>query len=265
VGVDIRVTDVPPFPRQIKIPDLENFLRTRLSETVVMWPDQAIPLLGYMCCPNDEAARDALVRTLRSWPHHSRSGQPALPNKLGRTQGDWLKVADIFHCYCDLMEGRHQKRRGGPSIGKAITVVAATAESWGTGEANLWKLWSTYKDVAHFVAAATLICAEARNRFRDRPLGPSGLSTTQIIPFQMALLMPDFVLAVAMEFERYGLGIASNARKEPALDPETLWRIPVDINVAPFPLPIRKLRRQDIDVLNNRRAGNRGRAGPRTQ
>jgi hypothetical protein len=257
------VMEIPPFPRKIEILDPENFLRTRLSKTVVMWPDQAMPVLGYICFPNDEAARDDHVRTLHCWPDHSGGGQPTVPDKLGRIQTDWLRVADIFHCYCDLMGGRHQERRGGPSIGKAITLVDATAKSRGTGAANLWKLWGAYKDVAHLVAAATLICAEARNRFRDRPPGPSGLSATQIIPFQMALLMPDFVLAVAMEFERHGLGIASNARTEPALDPDTLWRIPPDINVAPLPPPIRKLRPQDLVVLNNRRAGNRGRANMR--
>jgi hypothetical protein len=259
----MRVMDIPPFPRRIEIPDLENFLRTRLSEPVVMWPDQAIPLLGYMCCPNDEAGRDDVVRTLRSWPHHSGSGQPTVPGRLGRIQADWLKVADIFHWYCDLIEGGHQKRRGGPSIGKAVTLVEASAESRGTREANLRTLWSTYKNVAHLVTAATLICAEARHRFRDGPPGLSGLSATQIIPFQMALLMPDFVLAVAMEFERHGLGFVSNAHTGPALDPEKLWRIPVDVNVAPFPPLIRKLRRQDVAVLRDRRAGNRGRAKPK--
>jgi hypothetical protein len=47
----MRAMDIPRFPRQIKIPDLENFITTRLSQTVVMWPDQAIALLGYMCHP----------------------------------------------------------------------------------------------------------------------------------------------------------------------------------------------------------------------
>jgi hypothetical protein len=252
--------DVPPFPRQINILDLENFLRTRLSETVVMWLDQAIPLLGYMCHPNDEAVREAVMGILRSWPDHSGSGQPPVPDKLGRIQADWLKVADIFHLYCDLIEGRHQERRGGPSIGKAITLVEANAIGRGTREANLWKLWGVYKDVAHLVTAATLICAEVRNRFRDRPPGPAGLSPTQFVPFQMALLMPDLVLAVAMKFESYGLGTVFDARPEPALDLDTVWRIPADVNVVPLPPPIRKLRPQDILVLNNRRAGKRGRA-----
>jgi hypothetical protein len=160
--------DIPPFPRKFDNPDLENFLRARLTETV-MWPEQAIPLLGYMCHAKDETARDTLVRMLRSWGDASEDVRPAIPPRLRGIQADWLKVADIFHIYCDLLEGRHQERRGGPSIGKAITLVATNAESWGTREANLWKLWGIYKDVAHLVTAATLICAEANTRFRNRP------------------------------------------------------------------------------------------------
>jgi hypothetical protein len=129
----MRLLNVPPFPRQMEIPDLEYFLSSRLSESRVMWPCQAIPLLGHMCCPNDAEARENLERILRRWPEHSESGRPPVPRKLGRTQADWLKVADIFHCYCDLIDGGHHKRRGGPSIGKAITLVAATAQSRGTG------------------------------------------------------------------------------------------------------------------------------------
>jgi hypothetical protein len=259
----MRVLDIPPFPRQIEIPDLENFLRTRISE-IVMWPNQAIPLLGAMCHPNDEAARDALMSILRSWPAHSGSGRPPVPDKLGRIQADWLKVADIFHIYCDLIEGRHQERRGGPSIGKAVALVSGNASSWGTGTANLWKLWGAYKDVAHLVTAATLIAAEVQRRFADCPPRSQGLNPTQFVPFQMAMLMPDLVLAVAMEFERYGLGVATDDGLDPVFDPDTIWRIPVDINVAPLPPPIRKLRQQDIVVLNNRRAGNRGRANKTT-
>jgi hypothetical protein len=90
--------------------------------------------------------------------------------------------------------------------------------------------------------------------------GPLGLSVNQIIPFQMGMLMPDLVLAVALEFERHGLSVVPHARTKPALDPETLWRIPPDINVVPFPVPIRKMRAQDLKVLDNRRAGNRGKA-----
>jgi hypothetical protein len=212
-----------------------------------------------MCHPNDETARQNLMGIVRGWPHHSGPGEPPVPDKLGRLQVNWERVADIFHVHCDLVDGRHQERRGGPSIGKAISLVAANANSWGTGAANLWKLWGIYKDVAHLVTAATLISFEARKRYYARPLGPFGLSVTQIIPFQMTLLMPDLVLAVALQFERRGLGTTSNVCAESALDPDTLWRVPADINVVPITPPTRKLRQRDVIVLNNRRAGNRAR------
>jgi hypothetical protein len=256
----MRVMEIPRFPRKIEIPDLHNFIRTRLSQTVVMWPEQAIRLLGYMCYPNDAEAREGFVLTLRSWPEASEDDPPVIPAKLGRIQQDWLRVADVLHLLCDLAEGRHQARRGGPSVGKAITLVEAIAKSRGTSAASLWKHWSTYKDVAHVVTAATLICVETRFVSRNQPFGPLGLRVNQIIPFQMAMLMPDLVLAVALEFERYGLSVIPHARTDPTLDPKTLWRIPPGINVASFPVPIRKMRAQDIKVLNDRLAGNRGKA-----
>jgi hypothetical protein len=256
----MRVMEIPGFPQKIEITDLGHFYRARLSQTLVIWPQQAIPLLGYMCYPNDPEARDALRRTMWSWPSGSEAAPPAVPEGLGRVQNDWLRVADIFHLHFDLVEGQHQARRGGPSIGKATTLVAASAKSLGTGTSTLWKSWSAYKDVAHLVTAATLICAEARTRYRNKPLGPFGLSLDQFVPFQMAMLMPDLVLAVALDCERFGLSIVPHARTEPTLDPQTVWRIPPDINVTLFPLLKRKIRGQDLSVLNSRRAGNRGKA-----
>jgi hypothetical protein len=85
----------------------------------------------------------------------------------------------------------------------------------------------------------------------------------QWVPFQMAMLMPDLVLAVALEFERVGLMTVRHST-EPALNPRTLWRIPPNINVVPFPPPIRRIRAQDVVVLKERRAGNRGRTTLRT-
>lgn len=257
----MRVMDIPSFPRPIEILDLDTLFTARLNDEIVLWPHQAIPLVGYMCYPDDEGARNGIVGLVGSWPNYENSGPPPVPKNLRRIQSNWLKVADIFHCYCDLIGGQHQERRGGPSIGKAITLAAANSKSWGTGEAILWKAWSDYKDVAHLVTAATLICAEVRNRFRERPpkLKPSHLQ-----PFHMALLMPDLVLAVALELEDLGRSQGSDPRSEPALNYETYWRIPNDINVAPLPPPFRKLRRRDIKILNDRRAGNRGRANKTT-
>jgi hypothetical protein len=41
----MRVMEIPPFPREIKIPDLDYFVRGRLSQTIVLWPGQSIGLL----------------------------------------------------------------------------------------------------------------------------------------------------------------------------------------------------------------------------
>src|SRR5258708_38054364 len=101
---------------------------------------------------------------------------------LGRIQHDWLGVADILHIQYDLVEGHHQARRGGPSIGKSITLAATNANSCGTGAATFWKNWSTYKDVAHLIAAATLICAEAGTTYRNKPLWPGGFSWSHFLP-----------------------------------------------------------------------------------
>ena len=257
----MRVMQIRPFPRTIEIPDLENFFRTRLSQTVVMWPAQAIALIGYMCWPNDLAARSESATMLKNWPE---SEHATVPRRLHRIQHEWLRIADIFSHYIDLVAGHHQARRGGPSIGKAITLVAANSKSRGTSEASLWHFWKVYKDVAHLVTAATLICAHARITRRDEPFG---LSENQFLPFQMAMLMPDLLLCVALEYQRLGLDSVLDvcaeptSDAEPRLNPETLWRIPPDINVMPIPPHIRKIRvPEDIAVLNARRAGNRGRA-----
>ena len=114
----MRVMDIPSFPRPIEILDLETLFSARLNDTVVMWPCQGIPLLGYMCHPNDEAERHDLVSLLRSWPNYE--GPPPVPDRLPRIQGNWLRVADIFHLYCDLVDGQHQERRGGPSARTAL-------------------------------------------------------------------------------------------------------------------------------------------------
>jgi hypothetical protein len=157
----------------------------------------------------------------------------------------------------DLTHGQRQKRRGGPSVGKAISLVAANAKSKGTGAAKLWEIWKTYKDVAHLVTAAILISSEAQTRHR---MAPYGLTLHQLLPFRIAMLMPDLVISVAMEFEQYGLNYVAHGRIEPMFAPKSLWRIPPDINVVPLPPPIRKTTGADLAVLNARRAGNRGKA-----
>jgi hypothetical protein len=254
----MRVMEVPPFRQKIEIHDLDDFIRTRLSQTVVLWPNQSIPLLGYMCHPNDAEARVRLVRMLRNWSKESQIDQPPVPPNLRRIQHNWLRTADALHLLLDLIRGRRQRKRGGPSIGKAITLGAGIAKGHGTSAASFWKMWSIYKDVAHLVAAASLVTTKARVMAGRKPFGPFGLSLDQMVPFKMALLMPDLVIAVALSFEHLGLSFVPQGLDEPTLDRKTLWCIPHNINVVQIEPPTRKIRPQDLAILNERRAGNRG-------
>ena len=242
----------------MQIADLETFIKERLSGRAIAWPAQAIPLVGYMAWPNDETLRDDWLKA------HQSDDQPALDmlsRKLKIIQQHWARTADICHLHYDLTYGGHQKRRGGPSVGKAISLIAANAKSKGTGTAKLWEIWKTYKDVAHLVTAAVLVSAEARERHRKTPYG---LKLHELQPYRMAMLMPELVLGEGITIQRYGLEAVTDARTEPLFDPESLWRIPEDINLMPLDLPPRKITKDDLAVLSARRAGKRGKPKPRT-
>jgi hypothetical protein len=249
-----------PFPgAQIQIAELEALIKGRLIGDVGLWPDQAVPLLGYMAWPNDAASRDRWLDA------HRRNDQPVINEfvrKLKLIQQHWARAADIVHLHYDMTSGGHQKGRGGPSVGKAIFLVDAIAKSKGTGTAKLWQIWKTYKDVAHLMAGAVLVSAEAQTRHRAAPYG---LRLHQLQPFRMAMLIPELVIAVSMSFEEYGLHAVAQSCTEPMFDPKTLWRIPPDINVAPLAPPPRKIRLMDIALLNARRAGNRGKGKRRRE
>jgi hypothetical protein len=249
---------IPRFPKRIAITNPSYLLESRLNLAVVLWPEQAISLAAYMCWPNNSTARDRLAHALRTWPHDS----PIVPPELRRIQHRWLRVADIFDMHYDISQGQHQTRRGGSSIGKAVSLVAANCKSRGTGKASLWSAWKGYKNVAHLVTAAIVICAQARVQKGERP---KGLRENQLLPFQMVMLAPDLVIALARSFQKYGLRKAATGHHQSALDPKTVWRIAANINVKAVAPPDRKIRPSDVDVLNARRAGNRGKANrPKT-
>lgn len=115
------------------------------------------------------------------------------------------------------------------------------------------------------VTATVLIWDNARRVFKDEYLGAfrahddaEPITLDQLSPFHITLLMPDLVLAVARSFEDFALSKVTG-RVDAGVDPETLWRIPDDINVVPVPPPPRTIRVEDMRILDARRAGNRGR------
>jgi hypothetical protein len=247
-----------PFPGpQIQIVDLGYLIKERLIHDRVLWPDQALPLVGYMAWPNDPIM---LERWLEAHRREDQSTISDLTHGLKTIQQHWARVADIVHLHQDLLHGGHQKRRGGPSVGKAIALISASAKSKGTGKAKLWEIWTTYKDVAHLVTAAVLVSAEAKTRHEKAPYG---LKLHQFQPYRMAMLLPEFVISVAMTIEDYGLRQVAYGRTEPMFDPQSLWRIPGEINLTPVGPPVRKITKTDLALLNPRRAGNRGKANRR--
>ena len=240
-----------PGPKR-EITDLESLIKGRLIKDLILWPHQAASLVGFMAWPNDLLVRNKWIED------HRRNDGEAINfgvRGLKIIQQHWARVADIVHLHYDLMHGEHQKARGGASVGKAISLISNKAKSKGTGAAKLWEIWSSYRDVAHLATAAVLVAGEVQTRHRAAPFR---LKLAQFQPYQMAMLLPDLVIAVAMTVQEYGLEQVSHARTEPIFNPETVWRIPSDINVSPLPLPERKVTAEDIAVLNARRAGNRG-------
>jgi hypothetical protein len=250
--------EIRGFPgSKIQLTDLGWLIEVRVTKGLVLWPDQAVPLVGYMAWPNVAEARK---RWLNAHRCDDQGAFNALAIKLKIIQQHWARVADIVHLHNDLTRGHHQRRRGGASVGKAIALIDARARSKGTGAAKLWEIWKKYKDAAHLITAAVLVSAEAKTR---NQIEPYGIRLHQFQPHRMALLMPELVISVAMDIEKYGLEFISNIGAKPLFDPETLWRIPADINVAPISLPVRNITVSDLVVLNARRAGNRGQANRR--
>jgi len=191
--------EIRPFPgSKTSITDLKFLIKERLTRDLVLRPVQAVALVGYMAWPNDPVMRQ---RWLTAYQHGDQSTINELSRGLKLTQQHWARVADIVHLHYDLAHGEHEKRRGGPSVGKAISLIAGNAEAKGTGTAKLWEIWKTYKDVAHLVTAAVLVAAEAQTRHRTAPYG---LKLHQLQPYRMAMLLPELVISVAMSIEDHG-------------------------------------------------------------
>jgi hypothetical protein len=255
----MRTMKIPPFPQRIEISDIKSLTDARLNGKFTL-SEQAAALAEYILYPASEAARTSFGSSLRSCADPLRLNL----ERMRRIQYRWLRVADVFHLYYDMAAGGHQSRRGGATLSKAVHVAAKNTKSLGTSEATFWSAWKSCKDVAPLVTSTILIWANTRTVFSAdyvaafrthddaEPIKPD-----QLLPFHIALLMPDLVLAAGRSFEEFALNIAG--RSDAGLDPETLWRIPEEVNVTPVPPPIRSIRPEDKRTLDARRAGNRGR------
>ena len=166
-----------------------------------------------------------------------------------------------------LIVGHQSANQGCPPQRAALNqfaILASIGLSTRPSEPTFWNAWKAYKDAAPLVTATILILANARIVFTDEYVAAfrthddaEPIEPARLTPFHMAMLLPDLVLAVGRSFEEFALTIGG--RPDAGLDPEALWRIPEDINVAPVPPPPRNIRPVDKRFLDARRAGNRGR------
>lgn len=243
--------EISPFAQRASFVDFENLYKTRLKLKVDAWSSVSVPLLGYMAWPNDPDRREAGLDVLRSW----MDGEDKGPDfKL--VHKHWSHVADIVNVHYALTQGEHQKSRGGASVGKAIFLASKRIKNRGAKQASLWDNWNTYKDVSPLIAATIAVCLDVQTRNSQKSLGLGGFQ--ELLPTRVVCLVPDLILGVALTYEKFGLNSIAKGGTEPMLDPETVWRIPENINVEPVEPPIRKILSGEIAVLNARRAGNRG-------
>jgi len=256
----MRTMSIPPFPDRVEIADIAAFTNARLAGEFKL-SQQGSALAGYMFYPTSEVARASFGSALRASSDSLRLNLKG----MRRIQYRWLRVADVLHLYYDTAIGGHQARRGGPTISKAVHLAAKNTKSLGTSEPTFWSAWKAFRDVAPLVTATVIIWDNARRVSKSEYLGAfrthddaEPITLDEFLPFHIALLMPDFVLAVAKSFEDFALTKVTR-RVDAGLAPETLWRIPEDINVVPVPPPPRTIRVEDTRILNVRRAGNRGR------
>jgi hypothetical protein len=224
----MRTMEIPCFAQKIEITDLEQLYKTRLQQKLALRAAIAIPLLGYMGWPNDFAAREDALHMLRAWIDGEEARE--FLQRIPRMHQQWGRVADTVLLHHGVTEGGHQKRRSGPSVGKAIFLGAKRIKARGASQAKMWEGWSTYKDAAHLIAAVIAVCADIQRRNRNQPLG---IGLQDMLPIRVVCLVPELVIGVGLHYQRYGLNCIAKGGTEPMLDPETLWRIPENIGIEP--------------------------------
>jgi hypothetical protein len=203
-----------------------------------------------MCAPADVVERRALTAKLRSWVE---GGPP--PRQFQSAQKRWVHVADLVRIHRALKATEFPSERGGASIGKSVYLLDRRGRAIGTGRANVWKSWKTYKDVAHLAAATGLLCVDLQRRHRRKPFR---LELGDLSPVRVLLRMPEAVLSAALSFQVYGLSSLEEKTGRPLFDPKTLWRVPDDLNIEPVELPEPFLTPEETQAILTRRAGNRG-------
>jgi hypothetical protein len=249
----------------------------RVGANETPWPQVSMLLTAYMAWPDDQRARDSFMASLlarqignqgpgvvnseqadegsssRQWKAFEKFGginavsRPAfdyLIGTIGQMQRRWLLVADIFHLIVDMALDDRVALRRGSSVSKAIELCEL--EQHLPGHSQLRKAWSDFRDVAHLVTAAAFIAHQASARKGTAPLDASILKAIWAAP--------DATIAASAGFQEFGLKPKTVQREPPVLRPESIWRIPTELQPKKPFVVFRSLTEKQLDFLRTRRA-----------
>jgi hypothetical protein len=116
------------------------------------------------------------------------------------------------------------------------------------GHSQLRKAWSDFRDVAHLIAAGAHL---ARKGIAD------ATTAHEASILKAVWIVPDGVLALAADFQEFGLQPKGVRKESPILRQDKLWRVPPEfLPNKPFVVS-RRLTEEQVEYLRTRRASKR--------
>jgi hypothetical protein len=218
-------------------------------------------LVAYMAWPNDEQKRNSWMATVvgRSWSQQTRAGPAfavfggfgglaaitdsmfgSFATELLEIEKMWAPVADVFQRVVDMTDDSRLKSRGGASISKAVSLCETDRK--GRSQAQSYRLWRRFHDVAHLIAAGAILASNA----------PDGEPSRSIL--SAIWHAPDALVSIAAGFEVFGLSQTPHGQTVPVLSPDTIWHIPPNACPGEPFLAKRRLSDKQVDFLNARRS-----------
>ena len=177
----MRTMMIRPFPgAKALITDLGPLIKSRPMHDLVLWPDQAVPLLGYMAWPNDPAMFE---RWLEAHRRDDESAISELTQGLTLVEQHWA-LDVVFGSAVDLERWKLEYARAGDGIDAHVYVEHVQRESVlpvgngiGPPTAAYQLLWSRL-DYVLGNRANWPRCEESAKRDPRAPVWSSGLCDT---------------------------------------------------------------------------------------
>jgi hypothetical protein len=272
----LTLKGLPPKLTATPAKEVGGLLRERLQSNIWPLPQASAILHAMMTWPNDEERRDLFLSACAAKASEADISRLARENtadcstatrgvstlvgrpinlggladvaideleaEMATARVAWKNVADLMQTLARL-NADQQAKRGGASIAKAKDLIDAS--KGGANRQRLESDWSAFRDVAPLATAAATLAAVAVGQTKDKNLGD---------PLYPIFFDPQSVLCMASIFQRFGLSLIPHARREPILSPDTLWRLPTDVEIVPPPFAWGPLGDSCIEVLTSRKA-----------